>query len=150
MVYTAVYVATSDNCKIPSAEPSELSISVGPLSKFKDTPLPSTIVSVKVILLISKFPTFSSLIVKVILSPGEIIPSPLSNVIVPVFVNSISGSGTKSIIVGSFSVFPSVSSSSSAKSTISFELPGLEVVTVAMLLINAVEAEAPEIVYDAV
>ena len=32
----------------------------------------------------------------------------------------------------------------------SLEFPGLEVVTVTMLLINAVEAEAPEIVYDAV
>ena len=81
-----------------------------------------------------------------ILSPGDNMPSPLSNVWVPVLVTSNFGSGTSSIIVGSFVVFPSSSIPSSARSTISPLLPGLEVVTVTILLINAVEADAPEIV----
>ena len=50
------------------------------------------------------------------------------------------------MIVGSFVVFPSSSIPSSARSTIFPLLPGLEVVTVTTLLINAVAADAPEIV----
>ena len=57
-------------------------------------------------------------------------------------VTSNLGSVTSSIIVGSFVVFPSSSIPSSARSTISPLFPGLEVVTVTMLLIKAVDADA--------
>ena len=63
---------------------------------------------------------------------------------------SILGSGTNSTIVGSLVVLPSLLSPSSDKSLTSFEFPGLDAVTEATLLINAVLAEDPDIVKEAV
>ena len=64
------------------------------------------------------------------MSPKSLIPFPLTSDTVAVFVDSIEGSATVYIIVGSFVVFPSVSSPSSLTSLTSLVFPGLLPVTV--------------------
>ena len=66
-----------------------------------------------------KFPVFSTVMVKAIVSPRPVCPSP-SSVIVDVFVISIPGVLTIGVSVLSSSVFSSKSSSSSLKSNITW------------------------------
>ena len=67
-------------------------------------------------------------------SPIPILPSPLVSAILAALVNVIDEVGgvvvVILVIVGSFTVFPSVSSPSSLMSNISFVLPGLLATTV--------------------
>ena len=80
------------------------------------------------------------------MSPDSTSPSPLS-VIFEVFVTSKPiSSELVSTIVGSFIVFPSVSSPSSLKSLTSFVFPGLLPVTVTELMTEPLEAASGDIV----
>ena len=95
----------------------------------RTSPLPLIKVSLTVTLLSVTLPVFSETIVYTATSPRPVLASPLS-VTLTVLVISIEGVLTILFIVGSFSVFPSVSSPSSEISLTSLVFPGLEAVAV--------------------
>ena len=96
-------------------------------------PARSDNVSAMVTPLKASFPVLVATRVYVIVSSRPIVPSPLVSDILAALVNTIDDDGVIVVIlviVGSFSVFPSVSSPSSLISKISFVLPGLLATTV--------------------
>ena len=96
-------------------------------------PVRSDKTSVITTLLNASFPVLVTTRVYVIVSPNPMLPSPLVSEILAALVNTIDDDGVTvvvRVIVGSFWVFPSVSSPSSLISKMSFVLPGLLATTV--------------------
>ena len=101
--------------------------------RVKAFPAKSDKTSVMLTPLKSSFPVLVATRVYVIVSPTPMLPSPLVSEILAALVNTIDDDGVTVailVIVGSFWVFPSVSSPSSLMSKISFVLPGLLATTV--------------------
>ena len=113
--YVAMYVAVSpkpafvEGVNVPSAETPSVPWNIGCVVNINGIPLAFVNISTNATLVKVTLPVFCTVIVNSTVSPTPVTPSPLSTILLIVFVVSIEGSASVIVIVGSSGPLPSLS-----------------------------------------